>query len=57
MLMTLLMIIMAIIAASGFIGLGLSFVGHKLRVEEEREAGEQKRATFQATQAAGWPAG
>jgi hypothetical protein len=57
MLMTLLMIIMAIIAASGFIGLGLSFVGHKLRVEEEREAGEQKRATFQATQAACWPAG
>jgi hypothetical protein len=32
------MIIMAIIAASGFIALGLSFISHKVRLEEEREA-------------------
>ena len=57
MLVSLLMIIMAIIAASGFIVLGLSFLSHKLRLEEEREAGEDERATFEATQAAGWPAG
>jgi len=55
MLMTLLMIVMAIIAASGFLALSLWFVDHKVRLEEEREAGERKRATFQATQAAGWP--
>jgi hypothetical protein len=57
MLMTLLMIIMAIIAASGFIALGLSFLDHKLRVEEERERRDHKHAVFQATQTAGWPAG
>jgi hypothetical protein len=49
------MIIMAIIAASGFIVLGFSFVGHKLQVQKERQAGEHKCATFQAAQAAGWP--
>jgi hypothetical protein len=48
MLITLVMIIMAIIAASGFIALGLSFVGHKLQAEKERKAGKHKRATFQA---------
>jgi hypothetical protein len=57
MLMTLVMMLMAIIAASGFIALGLSFIGHKLRVEEEREAGEDNRATVYATYVAGWPAG
>jgi hypothetical protein len=54
---TLLMIIMAIIAASGFIALGLSFISHKLRVEEERDAAEHNRATVYATHMAGWPAG
>jgi hypothetical protein len=36
--MILVMIIMALIAASGFIVLGLSFVRHKLQLEEKREA-------------------
>jgi hypothetical protein len=57
MLVKLLMIVMAIIAASGFIGLGVSFLGRRLQVEEEGEAGEHKGATFHTTQAAGWPAG
>ena len=57
MLMTLIMIIMAIIAASGLIALGVSFLGRRLQVEEEEEAREHKGATFHATQAAGWPAG
>jgi hypothetical protein len=52
MLMTIL-IIMAIIAASGFVGLGVSFIGHKLRLEDDD--GQRKRATFHATQAACWP--
>jgi hypothetical protein len=54
MLMTVFMIIAAIFAGFGFIALGLSWLGHKLRVEEEREAGEHNR-TFHATQAVGWP--
>jgi hypothetical protein len=36
--MILVMIIMALIAASGFIVLGLSFVRHKLQLEQKREA-------------------
>ena len=45
MLVILLMIIMAIIAASGFVVLGLSFIGHKLRIGEKREDEQRKRAT------------
>jgi len=55
--MTLLMIIMAVVASSGFIALGLSFISHKVRLEEEREAAEHNRATVYATHMAGWPAG
>jgi len=49
---------MALIAASGFIFLVLSFIiGYRRPVEQEGgAAGEHKRATFHAVYAAGWPA-
>jgi hypothetical protein len=38
--LSLAIIIMAVIVASGVVGLGVCFIGHELRVEDEREAAE-----------------